>query len=60
MDRNNRVSKELDEDNGNDDELRIKKYRVRDFTFFFLPYKVIIHLVRLHAEFPNIHVRIRS
>ena len=35
MDRNNRVNKELDEDSGNDDELRIKKYRVRDFTFFF-------------------------
>ena len=60
MDRNNRVNKELDEDSGNDDELRIKKYRVRDFTIFFLPYKVIIHLVRLHAEFPNVHVRIRS
>ena len=35
MDRNNRVNKELDEDSGDDDELRIKKYRVRDFTFFF-------------------------
>ena len=35
MDRNNRVNKELDEDSGNDDELRIKKYRVRNFTIFF-------------------------
>ena len=35
MDRNNRVNKDLDEDSGNDDELRIKKYRVRNFTIFF-------------------------
>ena len=31
MDRNNSVNKELDEDSENDDELRIEKYRVRNF-----------------------------
>ena len=35
MDRNNSVNKELDEDSENDDELRIEKYRVRFYDFFF-------------------------
>ena len=38
MDRNNSANKELDEDSENDDELRIEKYRVRNFTISFLPY----------------------
>ena len=34
MDRNNSVNKELDEDSENDDELRIKRYRVRNVFYF--------------------------